>query len=60
MLLAEKRPLLYTIPEVMHLLAVSRTTIYREMTAGRLNAVRIGGAVRIAADEVDRYIESLK
>ncbi len=59
MMLVEERQRLYSIPDVVRLLSVSRATVYREIAAGRLNVVRIGGAVRITVDEVERYVGSL-
>jgi excisionase family DNA binding protein len=50
---------LLTIPQAAAYLAVTPKTVYDEMRAGRLGAVRIGprrGASRIAVSELDRYI----
>ena len=50
---------LLTIPQSATYLGVSTKTIYQEMRAGNLAAVRIGprqGAVRITRTELDRYI----
>ncbi len=52
--------LLYRIPEAAQLVAISRATFYKEIGRGAIKTVRIGGAVRIAADELRRYVESLK
>jgi len=50
---------LYRITEIGVRLALSRSSIYREIEAGKLHAVRIGKALRITSDEVDRYISKL-
>lgn len=48
-----------TIPAAADYVSVSTRTIYDEMRAGRIAAVRLGprkGAVRITRAELDRYI----
>ena len=50
---------LYRIPEVVTQLALSRSMIYREIDAGNLHAVRIGAALRVTSDELNRYVASL-
>jgi excisionase family DNA binding protein len=52
--------LLYPIPEAASLVAISRATFYKEIARGAIRTVRIGGAVRVPADELRRYVESLK
>jgi excisionase family DNA binding protein len=50
---------LLTIPQSAAYLGVSTKTVYQEMRAGNLAAVRMGprrGAVRVARAELDRYI----
>jgi excisionase family DNA binding protein len=37
---------------------VSKDTIYREIDRGSLRAVRAGRSVRIAKDDVDRWMEA--
>lgn len=51
---------LLKLPEVSERLSLSRTAIYRLMTKGDLQPVRIGGALRFPASAIDRLIESLK
>ena len=51
---------LLKLPEVSARLALSRTAIYRLIARGKLQPVRIGGALRFPASTVDRLIESLK
>jgi excisionase family DNA binding protein len=53
-------PKLLSLNEVSERTALSRSTIYREIDAGRLVAVKIGKSVRITDSELRRYIESLK
>lgn len=50
---------LFRIPEVGARLALSRSSVYREIEAGNLKAVQIGRSKRITAEELERYIESL-
>lgn len=45
----------YTIEEVARLLKVSKDTIYREIQAGKLRAVKIGNQWRIHHSEIQRY-----
>ena len=51
---------LLKLPEVSARLALSRTAIYRLIARGKLQPVRIGGALRFPASTVDQLIESLK
>ena len=51
--------LLYRIPEVATRLALSRSSVYREIEAGNLNIVRIGGSLRVTSDELSRFVSSL-
>ncbi len=45
---------LYTIKEVMAVLSVSQSTVYRMMQSGQLPRVMIGRSVRIPADVVEQ------
>ncbi|WP_197461849.1 helix-turn-helix domain-containing protein [Microbacterium laevaniformans] len=42
--------------EAAHRLAVSRTTIWRLLTAGELAAVRIGSRTLVSSDSIDDFI----
>ena len=53
-------PKLLSLHEVCERTALSRSTIYREIDAGRLIAVKIGKSVRVTDSELRRYIESLQ
>lgn len=53
-------PKLLSLHEVSEHTALSRSTIYREIDAGRLIAVKIGKSVRVTDSELRRYIESLQ
>jgi len=53
-------PKLLPLNEVSERTALSRSTIYREIDAGRLVAVKIGKSVRVTESELRRYIESLQ
>jgi excisionase family DNA binding protein len=52
--------LLLRVPEAADRLGVSRSTLYELMGSGRIRGVKIGAAVRIPADELRAYVESLK
>lgn len=49
-------PDLYTIPETLAALRVSRMTYYRLVAAGDLEPVKMRGAVRIRRIDVERLI----
>jgi excisionase family DNA binding protein len=50
---------LFRVTEIGARLALSRSSVYREIEAGNLNAVRIGKSLRISGEELDRYITKL-
>jgi excisionase family DNA binding protein len=48
----------YTVPEVAALLRVNKSTIYRDVESGRIDAYRVGkgrGTVRISATALAEY-----
>jgi excisionase family DNA binding protein len=48
----------YTVPEVAALLRVHKSTVYRDVESGRIDAYRVGkgrGTVRITADALREY-----
>ena len=51
---------LYRVPELCEILRLSKSSIYREIEAGNLRAIRIGKSVRVSAAELDRYLETLE
>ena len=53
-------PNLLSLTEVSERTALSRSTLYREIDAGRLVALKIGKSVRITDKELRRYIEALQ
>lgn len=50
---------LFRIIEVGSRLALSRSSVYREIEAGNLHALRIGKSLRISSEELNRYITVL-
>lgn len=52
-------PKLYKVTEVIEMLSLSRSVIYREVQAGNLKVVRIGRAVRFLDSEIERYVNAL-
>jgi len=56
----QKLPRLLKIEEVCQRTSLSRSAIYRVITAGELKIVKIGKAARILETELDRWIYSLE
>lgn len=52
-------PRLLKLAEVGSQTGLSRSSLYREINAGRLNVVKLGRSVRITEAELVRFIESL-
>jgi hypothetical protein len=52
--MAEVRQRLFSIAETMKILNRSRTSVWRDIKAGRLATVHIGGSVRVTGDSIDR------
>jgi excisionase family DNA binding protein len=50
---------LFRVKEAQSILALSRAAIYRDLAAGRLQAVKIGSATRITAQSLARRIAEL-
>ncbi len=48
---------LYSIKEVMAILSVSQSTVYRMMYSGQLPRVMLGRSVRIPADAVEEIAQ---
>jgi len=53
---AKEDQLLYTIPEAVRRLRISRTTAYHLITSGELEAVHIGRSVRVPVDAVADFV----
>jgi excisionase family DNA binding protein len=51
--------LLYRINEAAEALAISRAQLYRLIAAGMLRVVHVGRAVRVPADELQRFVDEL-
>ena len=52
-------PQLHTLTTAGNRSSLSRATLYREIKAGRLHAVKIGKALRISEEELQRFISAL-
>jgi len=50
---------LYRVLDVCARLAMSRSSIYREIEAGNLHAIKRGKSLRVSAEELVRYVDSL-
>jgi putative molybdopterin biosynthesis protein len=48
----------YTISEFAQVMGVSRPTIWKYIGLGKINAYKVGRAVRIPHDEYDRFTSS--
>ena len=57
---ADIAPLLYTVPQALEALQMSRNAFYREVNAGRLCIVKQGRATRVTAEDLTAYIELLR
>lgn len=53
-------PRLYRVPEAMRLLAMSRSVLYEQIRAGRLQSVTQGRSRRIPASAIADYIALLQ
>lgn len=47
----------YSIPEAAQILGISRTTLYRRISAGLIGTLYDGGRVFISAAEITRYAQ---
>jgi len=55
-----RRRLLYPITEAAYMLGLSEKTLRRRIADGALETVRDGRRVFITADELDRYVTTLR
>jgi excisionase family DNA binding protein len=53
-------PQLHTLATVGERTSLSRSALYREIKAGRLQALKVGKALRISESELQRFIASLE
>ena len=53
-------PQLHTLVTVGVRTSLSRSALYREIKAGRLQALKVGKALRISESELQRFIASLE
>lgn len=53
-------PSLHQLSAVSERTGLSRSTLYREIDAGHLRALKIGRSIRISESELVRYIHSLE
>jgi len=51
---------LFTMAEVMEMLRISRTTLYRHISAGLIKPVKFGGKVLFTEKELERVIKHMK
>lgn len=53
-------PQLLRVTDICSTLKMSRSTLYREIKAGKIKAFKIGKSLRINAEEVSRYVATLE
>lgn len=53
-------PQLHTLAIVSQRTSLSRSALYREISAGRLHALKVGRALRISEAEIQRFIGSIE
>ena len=53
-------PQLHKLDTVGERTSLSRSALYREIKAGRLQALKVGSALRISETELQRFISSLE
>lgn len=51
---------LYTIGEVAEMLRISKPSVYRLMSSGKLKPVKIGGRTLFKESELERFVDSLE
>lgn len=51
---------LYTVAEACQLLKISRSSLYKRFSEGKLAARKVGGSTRIRSDELSTYMRDLK
>lgn len=56
----ESTPLLHDIPSTAALLGTGRSTVYEEIKAGRLAAVKIGRRTLVKHAELERFVGTLQ
>ena len=49
-------PLLLTVPQAAHMLAISRSAMYQLVWNGEVTPVRIGRSVRFTVAELERFV----
>ncbi|MDO8306999.1 MAG: helix-turn-helix domain-containing protein [Actinomycetota bacterium] len=53
-------PIVFSIPQAAVLLAVSRSTVYRLIADGTLEAVRIRSKYRVRRSAIDRFLDDIQ
>jgi len=48
----------YTVTQVCEFLAIGKTTFYKEVSSGRIQTVKIGGATRIPTESYEQYYQA--
>lgn len=49
---------LYSAPQVCELLAISRATLYRLKSAGKIESIKIGSSTRFTESAIQRFIKA--
>lgn len=53
-------PRMYSLAEVAEIMSLSKETIHRAFSAGKLKGCRFGRAIRITAEDLNNYIEDAR
>jgi excisionase family DNA binding protein len=52
--------LAFRVPEAVEATGLGRSTLYREISAGRLKVVKVGNATLITRSDLEEFIEGLR
>ena len=56
----ENERIVYSIPEVAVFLGLSRSSIYRLVQEGQLEAIRVRSRLRVRPSAINRYLDDLQ
>lgn len=56
----ENERIVYSIPEVAEILGLSRSSVYRLVNEGKLEALAVRSLLRVRPSALDRYLDDLQ
>ena len=59
-LFMENERIVYSIPEVAEILGLSRSSVYRLVNEGKLEALAVRSLLRVRPSALDRYLDDLQ